>query len=175
MPMPHLWHHAAAKSAHAHLNQVRRDGTTPYAAHPGRVALTIAVVFGVTDETILAAAYLHDVIEDCNVDYDEVAGQFGGEVADLVAVMTKDMRLVEPEREKRYRQQLRDGPWQGRLIKLADVYDNLADAVGEASQRKTLGKAREIFTMTDGEEELAAARRHLGALIDAIVGDLESG
>jgi guanosine-3',5'-bis(diphosphate) 3'-pyrophosphohydrolase len=172
--MPHLWHHAAAKSALAHLHQIRKDGVTPYAAHPARVALTLAVVFGVTDETILAAAYLHDVIEDCDVDYDEVREEFGAEVADLVAVMTKDKRVIEPEREAAYEQQLRAGPWQGRLIKLADVYDNLADA-DRGGQPKLLGKARQALAMTEHDEALVEARRRLGELVDAIAADLESG
>lgn len=102
-----LWHEAAAFSARVHRHQVRFDGCTPYAAHPARVAMTVAVVFGVTDPVVLAAAYLHDVIEDCGVDYDEVHETFGPDVADLVAVMSKDMRKIEPERERDYDSTLR--------------------------------------------------------------------
>lgn len=133
-----LWRRAASYAARAHGDQTRNDDRTPYFSHPARVAMTVAVRFGCDDETTLAAAYLHDVIEDTTVDYDNLLKRFGGEVADIVACLSKDTRLVEPERERRYDDQLAKGPWQARLVKLADVYDNLADADGDATRRNML-------------------------------------
>ena len=49
-----LWHEAAAFSAHAHRHQIRKDGRTPYASHPARVAMILATIFGCEDETVLA-------------------------------------------------------------------------------------------------------------------------
>jgi guanosine-3',5'-bis(diphosphate) 3'-pyrophosphohydrolase len=125
--MSHLWQQAAAFAARAHRNQVRKDGVTPYVSHPVRVTMTVALVFGETDEHLLAAALLHDTIEDTATDYDELLETFGSTVADAVAAMSKDMRLIEPKREAAYDEQLANGPWQGRMIKLGDVYDNLMD------------------------------------------------
>ena len=71
-----------------------------------RVALTIACVFGFQDQEILAAALLHDTIEDTDTDYDDILNAFGKNVADYVAAMTKDMRMIEPVREIAYDQQL---------------------------------------------------------------------
>ncbi len=136
-----LWHRAASLAARAHCHQVRKDKKkTPYFSHPARVAITVAVRFGCTDEKVLASAYLHDVIEDTTVDYDNLLKDFGREVADIVACLSKDPRVVESEREQLYHEQLAAGPWQARLVKLADVYDNLADAPEEGIRRSMLAK-----------------------------------
>ena len=49
----------------AHGGQMRKDGKTPYIAHPERV-VKILQKSGIEDEEILASAYLHDVLEDTN-------------------------------------------------------------------------------------------------------------
>ena len=159
-----LWQEASACSARAHLHQERNDGT-PYASHPARVAMTIAVVFGFDDPEILAAAFLHDIIEDCAVDYDDILEQFGRNVADYVAVMTKDMRLEEEIREVSYDKQLEDGPWQGRLIKLADVFDNFTDTTTKAGSTNLAAKAKRALTLAENDEQLTVACSALRALV----------
>ena len=150
-----LWQKAAAFAARAHRNQVRKDGPgTPYFSHPARVAMTLAVRFGCDDETVLAAAFLHDVIEDTTADYDDLIEHFDKEVADIVACLSKDPRVIEPQRERQYDKQLANGPWQARLVKLADVYDNLADAPDDDIRRRMLKKA-------DRAVELAGEGRHI--------------
>jgi guanosine-3',5'-bis(diphosphate) 3'-pyrophosphohydrolase len=101
-----LWPKAASFAARYHQNQMRKDGKTPYIAHPFRVAMTVRDVFGVDDPVALAAALLHDVIEDTTADYDDLDREFGSEVARVVASLTKDMRLPEKEREAAYDRQL---------------------------------------------------------------------
>ena len=130
--MPHsagqeLWQDAAAFSARAHRGQIRKDGATPYASHPARVALTLRHIFGCEDDVAIAAAFLHDTIEDTATDYDDLEEAFGVEVADIVASLTKNMMLPEAQREPEYDARLAAGDWRARLIKLADVYDNLSD------------------------------------------------
>ncbi|MCA9295109.1 MAG: bifunctional (p)ppGpp synthetase/guanosine-3',5'-bis(diphosphate) 3'-pyrophosphohydrolase [Phycisphaerales bacterium] len=147
---------AAGFSARAHRGQLRRDGITPYSAHPARVALLCATLFRCTDEDTLAAAYLHDVIEDCACDYDEIAAAFGATVAGYVDGMTKDMRLREDLRERAYHEQLEQAPTAVRLIKLADTLDNLSDAVGDRTE-KALGKARAAIKLARRDPALADA------------------
>jgi (p)ppGpp synthase/HD superfamily hydrolase len=158
----HIWQQAAAFAARAHRGQYRKDGITPYFSHTVRVAMTIACVFGFEDEHILAGALLHDTIEDCGADYDEVFEHFGKDVADYVAAMSKDMRMIEPVRESAYDAQLAAGPWQARLIKLADVYDNLHDSINNPrraeARGKVLDRARRILKLTKNDRQLAAAR-----------------
>jgi guanosine-3',5'-bis(diphosphate) 3'-pyrophosphohydrolase len=121
------WQQAASYAARQHAGQVRKDRRTPYVAHPFRVAMTLRHVFEHDDEATLAAAVLHDTIEDTTSDYDEIERLFGHEVARLVACMSKNMLLPEAEREAEYDGRLREGDWRARLIKLADAYDNLHD------------------------------------------------
>ncbi|MEE8155470.1 MAG: HD domain-containing protein [Phycisphaerales bacterium] len=163
-----LWQHASAFAARAHRHQLRRDGRTPYYSHCVRVAMTVALKFGCTNDQVLAAALLHDTIEDTDTDYDDLLKRFGPEVADLVAVMTKDMRLVESQREPAYDAQLADGPWEARLIKLADVYDNLSDAETEAARTRLIGKAQRALQLAEGDERLAKACQNVTELISAV-------
>lgn len=122
-----LWQQAASFAAWKHRHQIRKDGRTPYIAHTFRVAMTVRDVFGCDDATTIAAALLHDTIEDTLTDYDELAAAFGNEVADIVAALTKNMALPEAPREADYDARLASADWRTRLIKLADVFDNHSD------------------------------------------------
>lgn len=159
MPTPPLWQSAAALSARAHQHQRRKDGVTPYASHPVRVALTCSCLFGNADDAVIAAALLHDVIEDTGIDYDDIAGQFGSLVADIVAALSKDARLIESEREPAYDRHLAAGPWQARLIKLADVYDNLSECIDDDAKKKQLGKVDRALKLADGDAQCREACR----------------
>jgi guanosine-3',5'-bis(diphosphate) 3'-pyrophosphohydrolase len=86
MTQTDLWHEAASMAARAHRDHARTDEKrTPYFSHPARVALTLAVKFGCTDDKVLTAALLHDVLEDTRVDYDDLLQRFDQDVADFVA------------------------------------------------------------------------------------------
>ena len=119
---------AVSFAARAHEHQLRKDGRTPYASHPFRVCLILRHIFGQDDPRVLTAAALHDTIEDTTTDFDDVAEHFGREVAQWVALLCKDKRLPEPQREQAYRDQLAGAPWQVKLCKLADLFDNCLDS-----------------------------------------------
>lgn len=70
-----------------HRNQTY--GELPYYAHLKEVYLTL-LDFGVTNEKILAASWLHDSIEDTETTYETLEVQFGKEVADLVLAVTNE-------------------------------------------------------------------------------------
>jgi (p)ppGpp synthase/HD superfamily hydrolase len=143
-----LWQRAASFAARAHLNQTRKDGSTPYFAHPARVALTIAHVFRCEDETVIAAALLHDTIEDTQTDYDDIEESFGSEVADCVAALTKNMILPESRREKDYYERLRGADWRARVVKLGDAYDNYCDRAHLEDQgRKALKRLKDAIAL----------------------------
>jgi len=126
---PLLWQGACSFAARAHRDHIRKDNKTPYIAHPFRVALTVRDIFGENDPETLAAAVLHDTLEDTRTDYDELLEAFGAVVADTVAAVSKDTRLPEKLREASYDQQIGRAGWRARLIKLADVYDNMAETL----------------------------------------------
>ena len=73
-----------------HAGQSRRSGG-PYIGHPVSIAEFLADL--TLDATTLAAALLHDVVEDCGVTVAEIEAQFGADVARLVDGVTKLTKL----------------------------------------------------------------------------------
>lgn len=171
-----IWQEAISFAARAHRHQVRRDGKTPYVAHVTRVMMTVSQVFGCDDEEALAAAALHDTIEDTTTDYDDLEDRFGKNVAEIVAALTKNMAMSEQEREAEYDARLAKSDWRARLIKLGDVYDNYVDVATtpEESREEKRGKALEkchraiAIAKRDvkAHPEIARAVRALKALIE---------
>jgi guanosine-3',5'-bis(diphosphate) 3'-pyrophosphohydrolase len=160
-----LWQQAASFAARFHRHQTRKDGLTPYIAHPFRVAMTVRDIFGVDDPIALAVALLHDLIEDTAADYDDIMKEFGGEIADVVAALTKDRRMIDPAREKAYDRQLAQAPWQARLVKLADVYDNISDSVDNKMRAKAMQKAVRALRIAGNEPQMTVAAREVRLLI----------
>jgi guanosine-3',5'-bis(diphosphate) 3'-pyrophosphohydrolase len=154
---------AAAFAARAHRHQLRKDGATPYVSHPFRVCLTARHLFGVEDPAVLAAALLHDTVEDANTDYDDVAEAFGAEVAGWVAALSKDKRLPEPEREAKYKATLAAAPAAVKLCKLADIHDNLLDSDHFPPSRRvrTFQRARDYLAALGQPPTDDAVRRAL--------------
>lgn len=111
--------------------------------------MTVRHVFGCDDPVAIAAALLHDTIEDTATDYDDIASGFGVEVADVVAAMTKSMILPEREREIDYDARLAKADWRARLVKLADVYDNACDCaqLSPESKAKLPGKVERALAL----------------------------
>jgi (p)ppGpp synthase/HD superfamily hydrolase len=148
-----------------HLGQFRKDGVTPYVEHPKGVMAIVRDEFGQSDPELLAAALLHDTIEDTTTDFDDLEARFGRRVATWVAVLTKDKRLPEARREREYFDGLRKGPVQAKLCKIADSLHNLRDADG-AKRPKAVLKARKLLTIFKGvkalEKPLALLREEMG-------------
>ena len=88
--------HAYEVARAAHEGQVRRSGD-PYIQHPLAVAKILAEL-GLDDIT-LSAALLHDSVEDTGVTLEEVAGEFGDDVANIVDGVTKLDRVSFDSKE----------------------------------------------------------------------------
>lgn len=73
-------------SQQAHQNQFRKSGE-PYVVHPVLVASIVANITG--DEAMVVAALLHDVVEDTHTTIEEIARDYGDDVAHLVEGLTK--------------------------------------------------------------------------------------
>lgn len=97
----------------------------PYVVHPYRVAELLRTLGNVNDPEVLAAALLHDVIEDSGARFDEVARACGERVARIVAELTNDSRLPQSDRHEDMFRRLQEASWEARVIKLADRLDNL--------------------------------------------------
>lgn len=107
----------------AHEGQFRKFSALPYFIHPENVAKNVLYCGG-TDEMI-AAAYLHDTIEDCGIDYSELVDHFGEHVALLVSELTNDRDKLKEMGKKEYLlEKLSILSNEALTIKLCDFYDN---------------------------------------------------
>jgi guanosine-3',5'-bis(diphosphate) 3'-pyrophosphohydrolase len=117
---------AAAK----HRDQRRKGrGASPYINHPIEVARALADIGTVTDPEILAAAILHDTVEDTQTTPEELAQRFGARVRSLVEEMTDDKKLSKAEQR---RLQIVHAPTLSpgaRLVKLGDKLCNVRDVI----------------------------------------------
>jgi len=90
---------AQARAAEAHAGQVRNgSGGLPYIEHPRMVAATLAAHHYA--DTTLAAALLHDVVEDSDTTVEELRAEFGDEIAELVAALSDD-ESIESYRDRK--------------------------------------------------------------------------
>lgn len=110
----------------AHAGQLRRgsDGL-PYIDHPLTVAeLLVKHRFG---DEVLAAALLHDVVENSEIEIDEIRERFGEIVADLVAAMTEDETIsLYEDRKEEHRQRVAEADPAALAIFAADKLTNVA-------------------------------------------------
>lgn len=129
-------------AARRHVDQRRKGpGQEPYLNHLVEVTLLLADTGGVTDPSILAAAALHDTVEDTGTAPAELEALFGPHIAALVGEVTDDKSLPKEERKRR---QVAHAPHASRpaqQIKLADKISNLraltaAPPVGWSPQRQ---------------------------------------
>src|SRR5690242_4270916 len=91
---------SAAFAAHKHRDQRRKDASaTPYINHPLALAQILTVEGGVTDAATIAAALLHDTIEDTETTSTELGGQFGAEIASIVEEVTDNKKLDKADRK----------------------------------------------------------------------------
>ena len=156
--------HALAFAADRHRKQRRKgDAGLPYVNHLIEVARLIAEVGGVTDPATLAAAVLHDVVEDTPTTLDEIEREFGREVRDLVAECTDDKSLPSTERK---RLQIENAPGASRkakTIKIADKIANVVDLTNAAPPDWTLERRRGYF---DWSEKVVAGLRGTNAALE---------
>lgn len=157
--MPGLIEHVEAFAAAAHEGQTDKAGQ-PYITHPRRVAAAVAAAG--LDEEAVAAAWLHDVVEDCDVTLDEIEAEFGPQVAHLVGLLT---RTPDMDKDAYYRRLRDDEDQRGLVIKKADIADNLdpervALLDPELAQRLR-SKYGHALRVLSGEEDDQAAIRHV--------------
>lgn len=152
---------AHAFAARAHEGQDRKGDGSPYIRHPTEVARLLHRE-GHDDEVTLAAAFLHDVVEDSETTLGEVERRFGPKVAAIVEAMTEDKSIEEyQERKEHHREQVAAfGPAAIRIYaadKLANLRDmrSLYAAEGEGAAAKFKAPIDVRVELWRGDLELA--------------------
>ena len=88
---------AIAFALKAHDGMRRKKSDTPYILHPMEAAVIVGTM--TDDQNLIAAAALHDVVEDAGVTIEEVEARFGKRVRELVESETEDKRADLPPSE----------------------------------------------------------------------------
>ncbi len=119
---------AADRAAQAHAGQTRKGGRIPYVNHAIEVARLVAE--DGRAPPVVAAALLHDVVEDSDVTLVDLEAEFGEEIATLVGHLTDApewAQLPRPERKRRQAAHVAEAPAEARAIKIADQTSNVRD------------------------------------------------
>ena len=165
---------AALFAARKHAGQTRKDGQTPYINHPLEVAEILSRVGGVSDPDMLAAALLHDTLEDTACTREELMGEFGKQVTWLVGELTEDKSMGKAERKRWWIEHAPLLTAKAKQIKLADLISNVGSLAkhppeGWSGERKRgyLKWAREVGRGCSGtnpalESELACRLEEVG-------------
>jgi GTP pyrophosphokinase len=142
-----LLERAFVLASERHEGQQRRSGED-FILHPLGVAKILAELG--RDDTTLAAALIHDVVEDTEATLEEVRAEFGEEVATLVEGVTKLTRIQFQSREQAQAENYRKmvmamaDDYRVILIKLADRLHNMR-TIEYLGKQKQLQKARETL------------------------------
>jgi hypothetical protein len=114
-------------AADKHRHQTRKDPMqTPYINHPMAVARILAEV-GIRDLPTLQAALVHDTLEATNTSWRELKGNFGEEVANLVADLTDDDGLRPTSRKLAQLRGAKSLQFKAKLVRIADKLHNVWD------------------------------------------------
>jgi (p)ppGpp synthase/HD superfamily hydrolase len=117
-----------ARLAHESIDHRRKYTNEPYIVHPQAVAATVASV--TDDPATIAAAWLHDVVEDTPINLEQLAREFGADIAGLVSDLTNASTKEDGNRQERKaidRQHTAQADSRAKTVKLADLIDNLSD------------------------------------------------
>ncbi|MDQ2676789.1 MAG: HD domain-containing protein [Actinomycetota bacterium] len=156
----------------AHDGQERKGDGSPYIRHPVELARLLQAE-GHDDQELLAAAFLHDVVEDTDTTLDEIEEAFGSDVRELVEAMTEDKDIEPYERRKEHhRDQVEASGSRAVLIYAADKVANLRDLrtlyanVGEGAASRFKAPLDVRVRLWEGDLELVE-RVHPGHALGA--------
>ena len=157
-----------AMAAHAAVKQVRKYTGEPYIVHPAEVAKIVAGVPGSTPDMV-AAAWLHDVVEDTGCTFTDIHMAFGIDIATLVGWLTDVSKPEDGNRAHRKamdREHSAAAPAEAQTIKLADLIANSRSIVAhDPAFAKTYLEEKRLMleVMTKGDPTLMAeARKYIG-------------
>lgn len=162
-----------ATAAHGATGQKRKYTDEPYVVHLREVAGLVETHGG--DEAMIAAAWLHDVVEDTEIRMDEIERHFGADVAELVFALTDVSKPEDGNRAVRKeldRLHVAKASPRAKTVKLADIISNVSSiAAFDPGFAKVYIPEREavLAVLTEGDpalyakasEAIEAAKAHI--------------
>lgn len=153
-------------AAKAHKGAFRKGSSAPYILHPMEAAITTLRMTG--DESLAAAAALHDVIEDTPYTYEDIRARFGEKIADIVLEESENKRRdMTPEESWKIRkeegiQRIAGASREAKIVALSDKLSNM-----RATARDYREQGDRVFMRFHVKEKSAHAWYHRG-LLDAL-------
>ncbi|MBA3672417.1 MAG: bifunctional (p)ppGpp synthetase/guanosine-3',5'-bis(diphosphate) 3'-pyrophosphohydrolase, partial [Gemmatimonadaceae bacterium] len=137
-------------AARAHVKHRRKGGDDiPYVNHPIDIATQLATIGGVTDIAVLAAALLHDTVEDTTTEPEDIERKFGANIATLVAEVTDDPALTSAEQKVAQEHEAAGKSSRAKLIRIADKTCNVCDITDAPPPHWSDGRRMEYFAWAE--------------------------
>ena len=116
---------AIAFAVKAHEGQPRKGTEIPYIFHPLEVGMIVSRI--TDDEEVIAAAVLHDTVEDCDtVTLEDIRREFGDRVARIVGLESEDKgKSWEERKASTVRSLSQESMWEAKVVALADKLSNI--------------------------------------------------
>jgi len=124
-------------ATNCHKGQYRKDGETHYITHPEAV-VEILKLIGVNDKDILCSAWLHDVLEDCDITKEEITNEINEHVAEIVSQLTRDVDRDE------YKERIKKAEYAVQIIKLADTVHNCSQLNDSIAEKTIKNKVKDV-------------------------------
>lgn len=161
---------ALSFAADKHRHQRRKGAeASPYINHPIDLANILWHEGKVTDAVVIAAAILHDTVEDTETDAEELKREFGQQIANIVMEVTDDTRLHPLERKQRQVDKAPHISHMAKQVKLADKIGNLRDILVHPPEGWDIERKRRYFDWAqDVVRGLRGTNEGLETVFDAI-------
>ncbi|QHP73475.1 HD domain-containing protein [Bradyrhizobium sp. LCT2] len=148
---------AADLAARRHNGMARKGrGNEPYVNHLAEVANLLATATDGGDAELVAAGWLHDVIEDTETTREELAQKFSERIASLVVECTDDMNLPKAERRRR---RVVDAPKKSAGAKLIKIADKISNVGARIHSDPTAEERDDLVDYTGWAEQVVAGCR----------------
>lgn len=148
----------------------RRKGyqRLPYINHP-IIVTGLLKQFGEDDADLLAAALLHDVLEDTNSSKEEIESKFGRRVSEIVLEVTDDMSLLSKQRKALQIKHASGLSVEAKKIKIADKTANIMDIYHHPLSWSSNRKRRYIAWASEVVEKCSGVNAELEKNFQAVV------
>jgi guanosine-3',5'-bis(diphosphate) 3'-pyrophosphohydrolase len=155
---------AALLAAQRHSGVARKGrGNEPYVNHLAEVANLLSEASGGADAELVAAGWLHDILEDTDTTREELADRFSVRVAALVAEVSDDMGLPKDERR---RLQVVAAPHKSPDAKLIKIADKISNIRARIAPEPNAGERADLVDYVGWAEQVVSGCRGGNAWLD---------
>ena len=156
-------------AAQKHKDQRRKDAAaSPYINHPIGLANILCNEGYVTEIEVICAALLHDTIEDTQTTAEELDGEFGPSIREIVMEVTDDKSIPKSQRKRLQIEHAAHISDKAKLVKLADKISNLRDVAHSPPADWSLDRRQQYFDWAKAVvDQLRGVHPTLEAVFDA--------